>query len=193
MPNVLTRQTAEEPRALPDVLMLRHCESNGWTPDAPLTRRGYEQADRLTQTLADMPIDYVASSPFRRATETVSPFAQSRSLQIHTDARLEERRRSNKPLDNWREWVKQSFLDLDYRAPGGESGREVAGRASTVLSECLRSSNKLPLLSTHGQLMSFLANSIDPEFGYERASLMSYPALLRFRLTNAGIAFETLF
>ena len=156
---------------MPDVLVLRHCESAGWAPDAPLTRRGYEQAASLVDVLRDMSVDYIASSPFRRAYESVAPFAQSRGLEVDTDARLAERRRSDTPLENWREWVRRSFSDLDFRAPGGESGREVALRGSMALSERLESGHTLPLLSTHGQLMAFVANSLDTEFGYEKLSV----------------------
>ena len=180
---------------MPDVLMLRHCESDGFTADAPLTPLGYQQAARLAERLAEMPVDYVVSSPYRRALESIAPFAQSRGLSMHTDARLEERRRNrdNTPIANWDEWVRQSFQDLDFRSPGGESGRDVARRGASVLCETMSSSHELPLLSTHGQLMSFLANSIDSDFGYERAGLMAYPALLRFRCTHGGLAFETVF
>lgn len=177
---------------MPDALMLRHCESAGWALEAPLTRRGYEQAACLVDALRDMPVDYIVSSPFRRAYESIAPFAESRNLEVHTDARLAERRRSAQPLKDWGEWVRRSFSDLDFRAPGGESGREVALRGSTALSERLESSHTLPLLSTHGQLLSFLANSLDPGFGYESWGTMSYPALLRFRCKDGVVTFETL-
>lgn len=177
---------------MPDVLMLRHCESAGWASEAPLTRRGYGQAACLVDILQEMSVDYIVSSPFRRAYESIAPFAQSRGLEIHTDVRLAERRRSEKPLENWREWVRRSFLDVDFRASGAESGREVARRGWIALSERLESSHALPLLSTHGQLLSFLANALDPEFGYESWGLMRYPALLRFRCRDGVVTFETL-
>ena len=133
-----------EEYAVPDVLMLRHCESAGWAPQAPLTQHGYEQAADLTDALRDIPVDYIESSPFLRAYESIAPFAQSRGLEIHTDVRLAERRRSDKPLENWRKWVRRSFSDLDFCASGGESGREVALRGSMALSESLRSRPRQP-------------------------------------------------
>ena len=172
--------------------MLRHCESAGWAPQAPLTRRGCEQAAGLVDILGEMSVDHIVSSPFRRAYESIAPFAASRGLEVHTDGGLAERRRSDKPLENWREWVRRSFSDLDFCAPEGESGREVALRGSIALSESLESSHKLPLLSTHGQLLSFLANSLNPEFGYESWGEMSFPALLRFRARDGVVTFETL-
>lgn len=176
---------------MPDVIMLRHCESAGWASDSPLTSRGYEQAACLVDVLQEMSVDYVASSPFHRAYESIAPFAESQDLEIHIDDRLAERTRSDKALENWEEWVRQSFMDLDFRAPGGESGREVARRGLIALSEGLESDYNLPLLSTHGQLLSFLANSFDPEFDYERSSSMDYPALMRFRRKNGVVTFET--
>jgi len=175
---------------MPDVIMLRHCESAGWESNSPLTSRGYEQADGLVGVLQEMSVDYVASSPFLRAYESIAPFAESQNLEIHIDDRLAERTRSDEPLEDWEGWVRQSFMDIDFRAPGGESGREVARRGLIALSEALESDYKLPLLSTHGQLMSFLANSFDPDFDYEHSSAMDYPALMRFSRKNGVITYE---
>ena len=176
---------------MPDVIMLRHCESAGWASNSPLTSRGYEQAVGLVDVLQEMSVDYVASSPFQRAYESIAPFAESQNLEIHIDDRLAERTRSDEPLENWEEWVRQSFMNLDFRAPGGESGREVARRWLMALSEGLELDYNLPFLSTHGQLLSFLANSFDPGFDYERSSAMDYPALMRFRRKNGVVTFET--
>ena len=76
---------------MPDVLFLRHCESAGWALDSPLTKRGYEQATRLVDVLRDMSVDYIVSSPFLRAQESIAPFAESLGLEVHTDGRLSER------------------------------------------------------------------------------------------------------
>jgi len=49
------------------LLLIRHCESSGQAPDAPLTEAGYEQAIELARLLAEEPIELILSSPFRRA------------------------------------------------------------------------------------------------------------------------------
>ncbi len=177
---------------MPDVLMVRHCEAAGWANDSPLTQSGYAEANKLINVFKDLPIDYIVSSPFLRAYETIEPFAKFRNLDIHTDDRLAERRRrgDNGKIDNWEEWVRQSFLDLDHRAVGGESGREVAQRGLAVLREMLSSDYQLPMLSSHGQLLSFLAHSFDPSFAYEASRLMGFPAIFRFSAQGQDIKFE---
>jgi 2,3-bisphosphoglycerate-dependent phosphoglycerate mutase len=48
------------------VLLVRHCESTGPAPDAPLTVAGREQARRLVEWLRPFDVDHVVSSPFAR-------------------------------------------------------------------------------------------------------------------------------
>ena len=53
------------------------------------------------------------------------------------DPRLNERILSAEPIENWQEVIRDSFDDHDLRAPGGESAREVLGRAWAALDEIL--------------------------------------------------------
>ena len=61
-----------------------------------------------------------------------------------------------------------------------------------ALSGGLESDHTPPLVSTHGQLLSFLANSLEAEFEYEKSDSMSYPALVRFRCRDGVISFDEL-
>jgi len=49
---------------MPALLLVRHCESSGPEPDAPLTSRGRAQAARLARFLAEYSIDALVASPF---------------------------------------------------------------------------------------------------------------------------------
>src|SRR4030042_6758854 len=54
----------------------RHAHAD-WTPDEqrPLSSKGQEDAQRLTDLLCDIPISRIYSSPFQRARQTVAPMA----------------------------------------------------------------------------------------------------------------------
>src|SRR5258708_31797261 len=103
------------------ILLVRHCEASGQAPEAPLTAVGAEAAVALSDRLRALGVDSLYSSPFRRALETVSPYAEKHALTVAIDYRLAERRLAASPVDDSLELVRLSFDDLHQRAPGGES------------------------------------------------------------------------
>ena len=121
--------------ALRKLLLIRHCQSSGQSPDAALTKVGLEQARELADFLSDHPVDMIVSSSYTRAQQSIVPFVDRLSFPIQLDERLTERRLSSSPIDHWRQVVRDSFEDLDLRASGGESGREVLGRGWAALHE----------------------------------------------------------
>ncbi len=58
------------------VYLVRHCQTSGQEPDAPLTEQGHRQAVLLAQTLADEPLERIVSSPYLRAYQTALPLAE---------------------------------------------------------------------------------------------------------------------
>src|SRR5215831_7978088 len=108
---------------MPALLLVRHCESSGPEPDAPLTSRGRAQAARLAGFLAEYSIAALVASPFLRARDSIGPFAEACGVRVDLDARLAERRMASGRVAGWRDVVRTSFDDLDHRPPGGESGR----------------------------------------------------------------------
>ncbi len=159
------------------VLLVRHCESSGQAPDAPLTARGLEQAQALAEFLAPRPIARIVSSPYLRARQSVAPLAGKLGLELETDVRLAERRLSPEPIDGWRDVVKRSFDEPDHRAPGGESGGETLARGLAALRPLLDSgkSDALVVVASHGQLLSLVLHSIDGRFGFAGWESLSNP------------------
>jgi 2,3-bisphosphoglycerate-dependent phosphoglycerate mutase len=146
------------------LLLIRHCESSGPRPEAPLTVRGHAQAGRLAVFLGGYPVDALVTSPYQRARETIAPFAASSGLDVAVDGRLAERRMSADPDPAWREHVRRAFVDPDHRLPGGESGRET--RRDERDRRPAGGGHRLPVAVSHGQLMSLLLNDSDPRFGF---------------------------
>jgi 2,3-bisphosphoglycerate-dependent phosphoglycerate mutase len=175
------------------LLLIRHCESVGQEPEAPLTPAGRRQARDLALRLADHPIDLLVASPFRRARETLAPFVEARRLPLRLDPRLRERRIAEPPVPDWRAFVRASFTDPDDRAPGGESGREVLARAQAAIADALASGARLPALATHGHLLPLVLHAMGPGFGYAGWESLANPDL--FLVSGASperLSFERL-
>ena len=139
------------------LILVRHCEAAGQEPDAPLTAAGHRQAEQLAGFLSALPVDAISASAYLRARQTAQPLADLLRLSVQVDPRLNERILSPCPIVNWREVVRDSFADLDLRAPGGESANDVLGRAWPAL----------------------ILHSIDPGFGYAGWEKLSNPDVYR--------------
>lgn len=157
------------------ILVARHCAATGPAPDAPLTAEGAADAERLADFLALFGVDRIVASPFRRALQTAAPIARRLGRPVDVEPRLAERVLADGPLDDWRAALRASFDDLDRRWPGGESAREAQARATGALDLVRASGALVPLLITHGNLMTLLLGAIDPRFGYDAWRALTTP------------------
>jgi 2,3-bisphosphoglycerate-dependent phosphoglycerate mutase len=173
------------------LLLVRHCESSGPQPDAPLTERGLDQAVHLATFLAAYRIDALVTSPFRRARDTIAPFARASGLAVAVDARLAERRMSARPDHGWRDTLRRSFDDPDYRVPGAESARETVVRGRAAIDDLLASEHRMPAAVSHGQLMSLVLHALDGRFGFTGWEALSTPDAYLLESDGGGrIRFE---
>ena len=133
----------------------------------------------------------IVSSSYTRAQQSIEPFAATVGLPVHLDNRLIERTLSGSPIDNWREVVRDSFGDLELRIPGGESAREVLDRGWAAITELLDGGHQLPIAVTHGNLLSLILNSLDPNFGYAGWESLSNPDVFALKEADDGrLVFE---
>lgn len=169
------------------LILVRHCEAAGQKPGAPLTDAGHRQAARLAGFLSTLPVDAISASAYLRARQTAQPLADLLRLGVQVDPRLNERILSPCPITDWREVVRDSFAELDLRAPGGESANDVLGRAWPALNERLRGPHHLPVVVTHGNLLALVLHSIDPGFGYSGWESLSNPDVYRVDVGGDGV------
>ncbi len=149
------------------LLLVRHCVSSSDFSDSPLTDTGFRQAESLVSFLTRFDIDFIVSSPYLRALQTIAPFARHQALKVHEDARLQERELSTGPLPDWLDHLELSFGDLDYRLPTGESSREAQQRAWQAIDEIVEADHRCPALVAHGNLISLILHRIDPSIDFE--------------------------
>jgi 2,3-bisphosphoglycerate-dependent phosphoglycerate mutase len=164
------------------VIFVRHCESSGQAPDAPLTVKGFADARDLAQRLASLGIDAIYSSPYARAVQTIEPFAATRNLPIFIEPRVRERLLSAQPLDDWLDHIRLSFEDFDHRAPGGETMREAQARGLAALQRICDDGATNAAVVSHGNLLCSLLNRLDRRFGFDAWRAMPNPALYRVQL-----------
>src|SRR4051812_24080279 len=89
--------------------LVRHCQSTGQEPDAPLTAVGREQAEHLADVLEGRGIARIVASSYARARQTVEPLARRLGLSVETDERLIERVLSSGPLNDWRDRLRATW------------------------------------------------------------------------------------
>lgn len=146
--------------------LIRHCETTGQSPEAPLTELGCRQASELSQALAKIGIRRIVSSQYLRAVESAKPLANRCGVTIETDPRLCERKLGDVPGE-WLSALAQTFSDDSLAFPGGESSGVATTRAMNCVSEILHSAVGPVAIFTHGNLLSLIARSFDKSLGFE--------------------------
>ncbi|WP_202079093.1 histidine phosphatase family protein [Caldalkalibacillus salinus] len=159
------------------IYLVRHCKATGQAPTASLTEEGQLQAEHLANFFTDNlnPIDFILSSTYARSKETIYPLAQKIKLKIHTDDRLSERILSSEDRVDWKDKLRESFVDLDMKLPGGESSREAMNRGIAVINEMINGSRENVIIITHGNLMSLMLKYFDDSYGFEEWKKLTNP------------------
>jgi broad specificity phosphatase PhoE len=144
--------------------LVRHGESEwnaaglvqGQAADAGgLTARGETQARRAAQALAGTHAEIVITSDLTRAVATAEPIAAALGVEPELDPRLRERafgRLEGLPAVGGAGIGVRGgvVVDPDARPAGGESLRELCGRAAQVIEDLVRRAPSAAVLVTHG-------------------------------------------
>jgi 2,3-bisphosphoglycerate-dependent phosphoglycerate mutase len=183
-----------------EIVLVRHAQSvPGGTPgweeadDArPLTEQGLHDADELALELDPYHFHAVYSSPYTRSVQTVTPTAARRSMEVQLLDDLRERRQTVGLRDDWAELMAQSWADPDFAAPGAETSREAQQRGLRAL-DLLRARHSQGgrlLVGSHGNLISLILQSLEPEVGHAFHQAMPNPAV--FHLEHDGIGWRVM-
>jgi 2,3-bisphosphoglycerate-dependent phosphoglycerate mutase len=167
------------------IVLVRHATATGQDATAALTSEGQRQARVLADLLLPLRIQRVISSPFARATASVAPFCRRAGLALETDDRLVERVLSARDLPDWREHVRRSFDDLDYRLGDGESSRTAQARGTSAVRAAIASGERCVLV-THGNLLALILRAIDATVGFDTWSGLSNPDVFVLHVGDAG-------
>jgi 2,3-bisphosphoglycerate-dependent phosphoglycerate mutase len=166
--------------------LVRHCQATGQEPDAPLTELGQQQAIALAGWLSEVSIGRIISSPFARAYQSIVPLAERLRLTIEVDARLIERVLSPVPLENWRERLAETFIDLDLSCEGGESSRIAMMRGVSVVDRAMQQTTDPVVIVTHGNLMTLMLKHFNEQVGYAEWENLRNPDVYCIQFSGEG-------
>ena len=178
------------------VYLLRHAESlpsaTVKEPDWPLSELGKKQARDIVPTLAKLDIDHVYTSPFLRAVETAKPFAgcAGKPLRIHDELR-EQLSLWADSVEEFMEQMRKKWEDFHFAPPGGESNAECQLRIVNAVRDIIsRHAGSTLLVSSHGNAISLLLNSIHSSFNFEEWVAMKNPDLFRIKAEGATLVWD---
>jgi 2,3-bisphosphoglycerate-dependent phosphoglycerate mutase len=157
------------------IYIVRHAKADGQPFHASLTQEGEEQARSLVSFLEKYPVESIYSSPFRRALQTIQPFADHKGIPIHEDDRLGERILSEKDFPDWKDKLRESFEDFSLVFPGGESNEEGMKRAASFIEDIVKSEENHIVVVSHGNLTTLLLRCFDEKYGFNELFALTNP------------------
>jgi len=160
---------------LKKIYLIRHCKAYGQPAEAKLTDLGLKQAKELMEFLKPYDIKYIASSPYVRAVDTITPLSKELNLSINIDERLKEKVLTSKYVEDFTPLLKAAFKDMDLKYEGGESSREATARAIEALKDLIKREESNIAVVTHGELFSLIIKYFDSSFGYEGWQSLTNP------------------
>jgi 2,3-bisphosphoglycerate-dependent phosphoglycerate mutase len=175
-----------------EVYFVRHAESDSRVRDdltRPLTEKGLKDRRLVTQFLSDKQIRHIASSPYKRALDTIQDFADQQGLHVEIADDFRERRVDSVWVDDFSGFVKQQWADFSYKLSDGESLAEVQSRYIAAL-EALRAKHpgENIAIASHGTALSTVIHYYDPSFGHDdfRRIVHLMPWIVCFRFSETA-------
>jgi 2,3-bisphosphoglycerate-dependent phosphoglycerate mutase len=161
---------------------VRHAHS-AYTPDElgrPLSSRGYADAARVTEILKREKIDYVYSSPYKRAIQTVEGIAGYINKEILIEDHFKERMLARDAVDDFSVAITKVWEDEDFAWKGGESNN-VAQRRGVLAAEKIieRHMGEKVVIGTHGNLMVLIMNYYNKSYGFDFWRKLEMPAIYK--------------
>ena len=154
-----------------EVFFVRHAEPNYNNHDdrsRELSEKGLRDRKLVTQFLCQKKIHAVFSSPFKRAIDTVSDFANLSDYAVEIIDDFRERKVGNSWIEDFDTFSRMQWSNFSYKLPDGESLREVQRRNIHALNNLLTSfRGKSIAVGSHGTALSTIINYYDPSFQYE--------------------------
>jgi len=156
------------------VYFIRHAQADNSVRDGrvrPLTEKGMRDRALVTAFLQDKGIDAVLSSPFKRAVDTVAPFAEQNDLAIELIEDFRERK-SDSDMTSMNRTVFTAFMerqwaDFTYTFSDGECLADGQARNIAALHEALaKYKGENIVIGTHGTALSLIINYYDSSYGF---------------------------
>jgi 2,3-bisphosphoglycerate-dependent phosphoglycerate mutase len=148
---------------------VRHAHST-YTPkelERPLSNQGANDAKVITELLMKESIEFVCSSPYKRAYQTVEGIAKHIGIEIEIVDDLKERKLSKSPVEDFSHAITQVWENENFAFDGGESNIIAQKRGVNVTLQILEKyQGKNIVVGTHGNIMVLIMNYFDRKFDF---------------------------
>ncbi|TLS38310.1 histidine phosphatase family protein [Pseudalkalibacillus caeni] len=174
-----------------NVYFVRHAHST-YTPDErkrPLSDRGYIDAKKVTELLADHPIEVIISSPYKRAFQTVEGLANRLGKEIKIVEEFKERTLSGEPVENFEAAIEKVWKEERFAFPGGESNLEAQAKGVRAFKQVLDEyAGKNIVIGTHGNIMVLIMKFFNPGFDVTFWKKLDMPDIYCLTFDNGKLA-----
>jgi 2,3-bisphosphoglycerate-dependent phosphoglycerate mutase len=171
--------------------MVRHGDSpkDGNERLRGLTKKGYLDAEHVTNVLKKEKIDVVVSSPYLRSILTVKQLAEQIGQDVIVLENLKERAFSSGknriPDKDLLPLMEKSFLDSDFSLEEAESNVDCQRRAIRVLEEIIDTyKDGKVVIGTHGAVMTLMMGYFDSRYGFDFLLSTSKPDIYRMEFNE---------
>ncbi len=161
------------------IYLVRHAQAEWWkAPDEnrPLTKKGFEDAEQLSEILKSHPIDAIYSSPYTRARQTIEPTARRLGLEIHIKDDLRERKLGDIGNEDFAAAVEKTWKNPDFAYPNGETNSAARKRAVNSVHQLrAKHPNENIALASHGNIIALILQAFDPTIDFDFWKSLSMP------------------
>lgn len=165
-----------------NLYFVRHAHSV-YSPDEyhrPLSERGLQDAQRVTEILKSESIDHVLSSPYRRAIQTVKGISDYLETEVVIVKDFKERVLAGQRVAHFDEAIAKVWADEQYAWPGGESNHSARNRGLRAAMKVLESyEGQNVVIGTHGNIMVLIMNGFDSQYDFRFWKELAMPDLYK--------------
>lgn len=165
-----------------NLYFVRHAHSTYTTNELerPLSVRGKEDSKLVTERLKLENIDFVISSPYKRAIQTVEGISEYLGCKIEINKDFRERTLSLLPVEDFNKAITKVWSNPDFFFDGGESNKKAQQRGITATMQVLDEyKGKNVVIGTHGNIMVLIMNFFDQQYDFHFWKMLAMPDIYR--------------
>lgn len=147
-----------------------------------LSAKGWEDAEKVTDILQSENIDYVISSPYQRAIQTVEGLSRMINKEVKSDIRFREGCLADKDykFENPEDAFKYALENPCFSYPGGETCEEIRERGIAALQEVIEQYNgKKIAIGIHGNILINILRHFNECYDFEFWKATSKPDIYK--------------
>jgi 2,3-bisphosphoglycerate-dependent phosphoglycerate mutase len=173
-----------------NLYFVRHAHST-YTPDElkrPLSEKGQVDAEKITRILKKENIDYVISSPYKRAVQTVEGVTDFTGKEVIIENGFKERILSEVPVENFDLAITKVWEEPAFSWEGGESNIIAQKRGVEATLKVLeRYEGKNIVVGTHGNIMVLIMNYFDKKYGFSFWKELNMPDIYKLTFDRTSL------